>query len=93
VSYAKTAVKSVTGVEPTVVSLDANTKLIRGAVGDAGIEVKCTASASSVCGAPKAALSIFVFSKINDAVTLREKVDTKFGNPAVIDCGPILNPI
>lgn len=46
----------------------------------------CTAGTSSVCGKPKANLSITVFSNANNAGTLRDQINNKFGNPVLIDC-------
>ncbi len=45
-----------------------------------------TAGTTTVCGKPRANLSIAVFSNANNAGALRDQINTKFGNPVLIDC-------
>ena len=85
-STAASAVQSVTGTAPEKLTLDANTRLIRGFTTDAGIIVHCSAGTSTVCGKPAADLSITVFSNANNATSIRDQINTKFGNPQLIDC-------
>jgi len=90
---AAAAVKAVTGKAPTVLTLDTNAKVVRGFTANGGIIVHCTASPAKVCGETAADLQIVTFSSANDAFTLRDGVNSKFGNPAPIDCGSVANPI
>lgn len=85
-SSASSAVKAVTGSQPEILTLDANTRLIKAFTADAGILVHCTAGTTTVCGKPRANLSIAVFSNANNAGALRDQINTKFGNPVLIDC-------
>lgn len=88
---AAAAVGQATGSSATTLKLDKNTYLVRGFTSNAGVFVHCTASPQNICPArPQANLSILVFSSISsqDAANVRDLVNTKFGNPILIDCNP-----
>jgi hypothetical protein len=90
-AQAATAVHQATGSPATTLQLDNNTYLVRGFTSNAGVFVHCMASPQNICpGRPKADLSILAFSSISsqNAASLRDLVNTKFGNPVLIDCGP-----
>lgn len=92
-STAASAIRTVTGAAATTTTLNANTKLLRGFTASAGVFVECSASTTTVCGQPKADLSITVFSDLNEAVSIRDRLNSTIGNPVIIDCGPILVPV
>lgn len=90
-AQAANAVQQATGSPATTLQLDNNTYLVRGFTPNAGVFVHCTASPQNICpGRPKADLSILAFSSISsqNAVSVRNLVNTKFGNPILIDCNP-----
>jgi hypothetical protein len=88
---AAAAVQQATGSAATTLKLDNNTYLVRGFTPNAGVFVHCTASPHNICpGRPQADLSILAFSSSSstNAASVRDLVNTKFGNPVLIDCNP-----
>jgi hypothetical protein len=92
---AQAAMEEVTGKVPTVTSIDANTKEIRSSTTNVGIFAYCTADPGEVCDKPKANLIILTFSSSGstDAANKRDAFNDAFGNPIIIDCGIVGNPI
>ena len=83
------AVRSLTGVSPTVSTIDSATVEIRGFTANEGIFAYCTGGATDICpNRPVANLTILTFSSAgptaaNNAATW---VNAAFGNPILIDC-------
>jgi hypothetical protein len=92
-SGAASAIQTVTGFGATATTLNANTRLLRGFTSTAGIFIECSASTTTVCGQPKADLTITVFSDVNEAVTIRDRLSSAIGDPILIDCGSVHVPV
>jgi hypothetical protein len=88
-SFAASAIRSVTGKTPTTTRFNASTVEIRSSTTNAGIFAYCTATTTKACTDQIADLTILTFSSAGsgDAAAVRDRVNTAFGNPYIIDCG------
>jgi hypothetical protein len=94
-STAASAMQRVTGKASTTTRFDANTYEIRNNTANEMIFAYCTAAPNKVCSSPAGELTILTFSSAGSgaAATIRDRVNTEFGDPRIIDCGPVLNPV
>ena len=92
---AQEAIRSVTGVTATTSRFNGNTIEIRGFTANEGIFAYCTASTSRVCNLAAGDLTILVFSGngSGSATTIRDRVNSAFGDPRFIDCGAVPRPV